>query len=64
EPQLLTPAIHSSGLVPNAPSPTPSVPPTKKDWESFFQPMFDEYFFPQTNVASPVPTAVAPVPAD
>ncbi|GJW54413.1 gag-pol polyprotein [Tanacetum coccineum] len=32
EPQLLTPRTHNSGLVPNPPSPTPYVPPTKKDF--------------------------------
>ncbi|GJX95629.1 integrase, catalytic region, zinc finger, CCHC-type containing protein [Tanacetum coccineum] len=52
-PQLMTPA-----------TPTPSVSPTKKDWEILFQPMFDEYFSPPTSVASPVPTVVALVPAD
>ncbi|GKC42739.1 retrovirus-related pol polyprotein from transposon TNT 1-94 [Tanacetum coccineum] len=62
--QLMTPATHSSGLVPNPPSLTPSVLPTKKDWEILFQLMFDEYFSPPTSVASLVPAAVAPVPAD
>ncbi|GKB88268.1 retrovirus-related pol polyprotein from transposon TNT 1-94 [Tanacetum coccineum] len=42
EPQLLTPRTHNSGLVPNPPSPTPYVPPTKKDCDILFQPMFDE----------------------
>ncbi|GKC36220.1 retrovirus-related pol polyprotein from transposon TNT 1-94, partial [Tanacetum coccineum] len=50
----------TSGLVPNPPSPTPYVPPTKKDWDILFQPMFDEYFNPPPSVASPVPTVVAP----
>ncbi|GJW23749.1 hypothetical protein Tco_0034371 [Tanacetum coccineum] len=62
--QLLTPTTHTSGLVPNPPSPTPSVPPTKKDWEILFQLMFDEYFSPPTSFASLVPTVVAPVLAD
>ncbi|GKA69700.1 retrovirus-related pol polyprotein from transposon TNT 1-94, partial [Tanacetum coccineum] len=64
EPQLLTPGILSSGLVPNPPSPTPYVPPTKKDWDTLFQPMFDEYFNPPSSVASSVPAVVAPNPAD
>ncbi|GJW33190.1 hypothetical protein Tco_0053222 [Tanacetum coccineum] len=51
----------SAGLVQNIPSLTPAVPPTKIDWDSFFQPMFDEYFKPPPNVDHPeVPT---PVPA-
>ncbi|GKB74082.1 retrovirus-related pol polyprotein from transposon TNT 1-94 [Tanacetum coccineum] len=35
-PQLLTPETISSGLMQNPPSPTPYVPPTKKDWDIFF----------------------------
>ncbi|GJR46004.1 retrovirus-related pol polyprotein from transposon TNT 1-94 [Tanacetum coccineum] len=62
--QLMTPATLSSRLMPNLPSPTPSIPPTKKDWEILFQPMFDEYFSTPISVAFPVPVAVAPVPAD
>ncbi|GJS60184.1 hypothetical protein Tco_0654968 [Tanacetum coccineum] len=63
-PQLLTPGTISSGLVPNPPSPTPYVPPTKKDWDILFQTMFDEYFNPPPSVASPVPAVVSPEPAD
>ncbi|GJW20057.1 retrovirus-related pol polyprotein from transposon TNT 1-94 [Tanacetum coccineum] len=63
-PQLMTLVTLSSGLVPNPPSLTPSVPPTKKDWEILFQPMFDEYFSPPTSFASPVPAVVALVPTD
>nr|GEU32114.1 hypothetical protein [Tanacetum cinerariifolium] len=44
--------------------PTSYVPPTKKDWDLLFQPMFDEYFNPPPSVASPVPTTVAPDLAD
>ncbi|GKD86883.1 retrovirus-related pol polyprotein from transposon TNT 1-94, partial [Tanacetum coccineum] len=64
EPQLLTPGIISSGLVPNPPSPTPYVPPTNKDWDILFQPMLDEYFNPPPSVTSPIPVVVAPEPAD
>ncbi|GJV81583.1 retrovirus-related pol polyprotein from transposon TNT 1-94 [Tanacetum coccineum] len=46
------------------PSITPYVPPTKKDWDILFQPMFDEYFNPPPSVVSPVPVVVAPEPAD
>ncbi|GJU16959.1 putative ribonuclease H-like domain-containing protein [Tanacetum coccineum] len=63
-PQLLTLRTISSGLMPNPPSPTPYVPPTKKDWDILFQPMFDEYFSPPPSVASPVPAVIALVPAD
>ncbi|GJR18452.1 retrovirus-related pol polyprotein from transposon TNT 1-94 [Tanacetum coccineum] len=40
-PQLLTLGIINSGLMPNPPSPTSYVPPTKKDWDILFQSMFD-----------------------
>ncbi|GKB08171.1 retrovirus-related pol polyprotein from transposon TNT 1-94 [Tanacetum coccineum] len=63
-PQLMTPEILSTGLVPSPPLPTPYVPPTKKDWDTLFQPMFNEYFNTPPSVASPVPIVVAPVPAD
>ncbi|GJS46797.1 hypothetical protein Tco_0596918 [Tanacetum coccineum] len=64
EPQLLTLGTLSSGLVPNPTSLTPYVPPTKKDWDILFQPMFDKYFNPLPSVASPVPTIVVTEPAD
>ncbi|GJR95550.1 hypothetical protein Tco_0267724 [Tanacetum coccineum] len=41
--QLLPHETISLGLVQNIPSPTPYVPPTKNDWDTLFQPMFDEY---------------------
>ncbi|GJW79187.1 hypothetical protein Tco_0140869 [Tanacetum coccineum] len=41
-------------LVPQSPSPTPNVPPTKNDWDSLFCPMFDEYFNPSPSVVQPV----------
>nr|GEW50981.1 retrovirus-related Pol polyprotein from transposon TNT 1-94 [Tanacetum cinerariifolium] len=63
-PQLLTPGTLSLGLVPNPPPPTPYVPPIKKDWDTLFQPMFDEYFNHSPSVASLVPAVVAPDPAD
>ncbi|GJT90447.1 retrovirus-related pol polyprotein from transposon TNT 1-94 [Tanacetum coccineum] len=40
------------------------VPPTKKDWDIIFQPIFDEYFSPPPSVASPVPIVVALVLTD
>ncbi|GKE29649.1 hypothetical protein Tco_1445033, partial [Tanacetum coccineum] len=41
---LLTPGPISFGLVPNPPPAAPYVPPTNKELEILFQPMFDEYF--------------------
>ncbi|GJS53585.1 hypothetical protein Tco_0626947 [Tanacetum coccineum] len=61
EPQLMTPGTINSGLVQNIPSPTPVVPPTKNDWDSLFQPMFDEYFKPPPNVDHPVLEVPTPV---
>ncbi|GJW49366.1 putative ribonuclease H-like domain-containing protein [Tanacetum coccineum] len=45
-PNLLTPGPISSGLVPNPAPAIPYVPPTNKELEMLFQPMFDEYFNP------------------
>ncbi|GKB12657.1 hypothetical protein Tco_0846580 [Tanacetum coccineum] len=45
-PNLLTPTPISSGLVPNPAPAIPYVPPTNKELEMLFQPMFDEYFNP------------------
>ncbi|GJW19338.1 hypothetical protein Tco_0026774 [Tanacetum coccineum] len=56
--QLMTPGTISSELVPQPPSPTPNVPPTKNDWDSLFCPMFDEYFNPSPSVVQPVLVAV------
>ncbi|GJT78265.1 hypothetical protein Tco_1044990 [Tanacetum coccineum] len=48
-PSLMTPGYISSGLVQNLVSSTPYVPPSKKDYEILFQPLFDEYFNSSTN---------------
>ncbi|GKB19264.1 zinc finger, SWIM-type containing protein, partial [Tanacetum coccineum] len=61
-PHLLTPRTISSGLVPQPPSPTPNLPPTKNDWGSLFCPMFDEYFNPSPSVVQPVLVAVVQEP--
>ncbi|GJR45249.1 retrovirus-related pol polyprotein from transposon TNT 1-94 [Tanacetum coccineum] len=63
-PQLMTPRTISLGLVPNPPSPTPYVPPTKKDYDILFQPMFDEYFSSLPSVASLVPAVIIPEPVN
>nr|GFA46725.1 hypothetical protein [Tanacetum cinerariifolium] len=59
----MTPETINSRLVQNIQSPTLAVPPTKNDWDSFFQPMFDEYFKPQPNVDHPDPEFPTLVPA-
>ncbi|GJR03695.1 hypothetical protein Tco_0526679 [Tanacetum coccineum] len=46
------------GLVPQPPSPTPNVPPTKDDWDVLFQPMFDEFFKPPASVDHHVPLII------
>nr|GEV31419.1 hypothetical protein [Tanacetum cinerariifolium] len=45
-PTFLMPGKISSGLVPNPVPAAPYVPPTNKDLEILFQPMFDEYLEP------------------
>ncbi|GJX80265.1 retrovirus-related pol polyprotein from transposon TNT 1-94, partial [Tanacetum coccineum] len=60
-PNLLTPGPISSGLVPNPAPVLPYVPPTNKELEMLFQPMFDEYFNPPGNRQDPLPS-VAQVP--
>nr|GEY77410.1 hypothetical protein [Tanacetum cinerariifolium] len=39
-------SVNNSGLMQNSVSPTPYVPPFKKDYEILFQQLFDEYFNP------------------
>ncbi|GKD99074.1 hypothetical protein Tco_1382971 [Tanacetum coccineum] len=52
----------SAGLIPQPPSPTPNVPPTKNDWDSLFFPMVDEYFNPPPSVVQHVLVAVVQEP--
>ncbi|GJS32426.1 putative ribonuclease H-like domain-containing protein [Tanacetum coccineum] len=56
-PNLLTPGPISSGLVPNPAPAIPYVPPTNKELEIIFQPMFDEYFNPSGIRPDPIPNA-------
>ncbi|GKA65580.1 hypothetical protein Tco_0765287 [Tanacetum coccineum] len=58
KPILLTPGQISSGLVPNPVPAGPYVPPTNKDLENLFQPMFDEYLKPP-SAERPVPPALS-----
>ncbi|GJW21990.1 retrovirus-related pol polyprotein from transposon TNT 1-94 [Tanacetum coccineum] len=57
-PTFLTPGQISSGLVPNSVPAAPYVPPTNKELEILFQPMFDEYMEPP-RVERPVSPALA-----
>ncbi|GJQ94633.1 retrovirus-related pol polyprotein from transposon TNT 1-94 [Tanacetum coccineum] len=57
----MTPAIISSGLVPNPPSSTPFVPPSRTDWDMLFQPLFDELLNPPPSIDHPAPGVVAPI---
>ncbi|GJZ92942.1 retrovirus-related pol polyprotein from transposon TNT 1-94 [Tanacetum coccineum] len=59
----MTPRTLSSGLVPQPPSSTPFVPPTRNNWDTLLQPLFDEYFRPPPCVDHPVPKVATPVPA-
>ncbi|GJV70998.1 putative ribonuclease H-like domain-containing protein [Tanacetum coccineum] len=62
-PNLLTPGPISSGLVPNPPPAAPYVPPTNKELEILFQPIFDKYFESSMvdRLVPPAPAAQAPV---
>ncbi|GKB92269.1 retrovirus-related pol polyprotein from transposon TNT 1-94, partial [Tanacetum coccineum] len=63
-PTFLTPGQISSGLVPNLVPAAPYVPPTNKELEILFQPMFDEYL-ETPYVERPVsPAPVVPVPVN
>ncbi|GJZ51948.1 retrovirus-related pol polyprotein from transposon TNT 1-94 [Tanacetum coccineum] len=63
-PTFLTPGQISSGLVPNLVPAAPCVPPTNKELEILFQPMFDEYLDPP-HVERPVsPASAVPVPVN
>ncbi|GJY69311.1 retrovirus-related pol polyprotein from transposon TNT 1-94 [Tanacetum coccineum] len=64
EPALheMTPATLSLGLVPNPLPSAPFAPPSRKEWDLVFQPVFDEFFSPPASVATPVLTVVAPAP--
>ncbi|GJR93721.1 retrovirus-related pol polyprotein from transposon TNT 1-94 [Tanacetum coccineum] len=57
-PTFLMPGHISSGLVPNMVPAAPYVPPTNKDLEILFQPIFDEYLEPPR-----VERPVSPAPA-
>ncbi|GKD88740.1 retrovirus-related pol polyprotein from transposon TNT 1-94, partial [Tanacetum coccineum] len=56
----MTPGTSSTGLGSNPVSQQPCLPPKRDDWDSLFQPMFDEYFNTPPIVVSPVQEAAAP----
>ncbi|GJR81714.1 putative ribonuclease H-like domain-containing protein [Tanacetum coccineum] len=58
----MTPVTISLGLVPNPPSLTPFVPPSRSDWDLLFQPMFDESLNPPPYVDLQAPEVIAPIP--
>nr|GEU70059.1 retrovirus-related Pol polyprotein from transposon TNT 1-94 [Tanacetum cinerariifolium] len=57
----MTPVTISSGLVPKPTSSTPFVPPSRKDWDMLFQPLFDELLSPPLSVDHPAPKVIAPI---
>nr|GEV78233.1 retrovirus-related Pol polyprotein from transposon TNT 1-94 [Tanacetum cinerariifolium] len=63
-PTFLMPRHISSGLVPNLVPAAPYVPPTNKQLEILFQPMFDEYLEPPHVERLVSPTLAVPVSAN
>ncbi|GJX76308.1 retrotransposon protein, putative, ty1-copia subclass [Tanacetum coccineum] len=53
--------IYNRRLVPNPPSSTPFVPPSRSDWDLLFQPMFDESLNPPPYVDLQAPEVIAPI---
>nr|GEX34984.1 hypothetical protein [Tanacetum cinerariifolium] len=60
-PNFLMPGQISSGLVPNPVPATPHAPPTNKELEFLFQPMFDEYLEPPPEPNYMEDHTIAPV---
>ncbi|GJU00905.1 retrovirus-related pol polyprotein from transposon TNT 1-94 [Tanacetum coccineum] len=62
-PSFFTPVQISSGIVPNLVPVAPYVPPTNKELEILFQPMFDEFLEPPRveRLVSPTPAVLVPV---
>ncbi|GJQ95367.1 retrovirus-related pol polyprotein from transposon TNT 1-94 [Tanacetum coccineum] len=60
---IKTPYELVHGFVPNPVPVAPYVPPTNKDLEILFQPMFDEYFEPPSveRLVHPAPAVLVPV---
>ncbi|GJZ61948.1 integrase, catalytic region, zinc finger, CCHC-type containing protein [Tanacetum coccineum] len=58
--QVLTPATSSSRLVPNIIPQQFCNPPKRDDWDTLFQPLFNEYFNPPTIAVSTFLVAAVP----
>ncbi|GJT04125.1 retrovirus-related pol polyprotein from transposon TNT 1-94 [Tanacetum coccineum] len=58
--QGLTYGHISLGLVQNQVTSTSAKPPIKSDWDLMFQPMFDEYFKPPSDVSTTISAATLP----
>ncbi|GKB36028.1 hypothetical protein Tco_0880970 [Tanacetum coccineum] len=59
----MTTATHIAGLLPKPPSSATFVPPTRNDWDTLLQPLFDEYSRTQPNVDASNSEVATPVPA-
>nr|GFC86145.1 hypothetical protein [Tanacetum cinerariifolium] len=57
----MTPGTISSGLVRTSSSSTSYVPPLRNDWDSLFQPMFDELLNPPPSVVNQAAEVIAPI---
>nr|GFB68533.1 integrase, catalytic region, zinc finger, CCHC-type, peptidase aspartic, catalytic [Tanacetum cinerariifolium] len=57
----MTPGTISSGLVPTTSPSTSYVPPSRNDWDSLFQPMFDELLNPSPSVVNQAHEAITPI---
>nr|GEZ07679.1 hypothetical protein [Tanacetum cinerariifolium]GEZ16009.1 hypothetical protein [Tanacetum cinerariifolium] len=63
-PTFLTPGQISSWLIPNLVPAAPYVPPTNKELEILFQPMYDEYLEPPHVIRPVSPALAVPVPVN
>nr|GEW75554.1 retrovirus-related Pol polyprotein from transposon TNT 1-94 [Tanacetum cinerariifolium] len=54
----MTPATISSGLVPNPPPSTLYVPPLRTNWDTLFQPLFDELLTYPPSIDRPSPKVI------
>ncbi|GKD61664.1 hypothetical protein Tco_1299173, partial [Tanacetum coccineum] len=57
----MTPATISSRLVPNPLPSTQFVPPSRTDWDLFFQPLFDEILNAPSSVNCQAPEVISPI---
>ncbi|GKF57333.1 hypothetical protein Tco_0170870, partial [Tanacetum coccineum] len=57
----MTPAITSSGLMPNPPPSAPFIPPSRTNWDILFQPLFDELLTPPPSVDHPAPEVITSI---